>query len=78
MLRVINGLPLPAECLKYNSSTWMIYNLSSGLADTIIDAIATDAQGNIWLGTNGGWISKYDGTKVDKLHQIIVLYMLLP
>ena len=43
--------------------TWTTYTASAGLANNIVQAIAVDAQGNKWFGTNGKGISKFDDQK---------------
>ncbi|HQH18647.1 MAG TPA: two-component regulator propeller domain-containing protein, partial [Bacteroidales bacterium] len=40
---------------------WTTYTTSNGLVNNNIQAIAIDAQGNKWFGTEGG-VSKFDGT----------------
>lgn len=46
---------------KYDGSTWTSYSTSNGLAGNTVYAIAFDAQGNKWFGTNNG-VSKFDDT----------------
>ncbi len=39
------------------------YNVEDGLAQSQVLSIFQDHRGNMWLGTNGGGLSKYDGNK---------------
>jgi len=39
---------------------WVVYTIAEGLANDVVQAIAADQNGNIWLGTQGG-ISVFDG-----------------
>ena len=59
---------------KYDGTNWTTYkkvdglartnyNMTNGLAHNIVNTIATDGNGNLWFGSNGGGISKFDGTK---------------
>ncbi len=46
-----------------DSTNWKIYStLNSGLPYDNITAIAIDGDGNKWIGTYGGGLSKFDGT----------------
>ena len=50
--------------LTLNSQKWTNYttaSTSTSLCNNNVYAIATDAQSNIWIGTNDG-LSKYDGS----------------
>lgn len=48
--------------VKYNGTTWTLYNTSStpALPSNFISALAKDNAGNIWIGTKAGLV-KYDG-----------------
>ncbi len=47
---------------KFDGTNWTRYDTTDGLADNYICAIAIDALGNKWFGTNKGGVSKFDGT----------------
>ncbi|MBN2274719.1 MAG: hypothetical protein JXR41_10115 [Bacteroidales bacterium] len=40
---------------------WKTYNTSNGLKDNFIWAVKQDRNGIIWVGTNDGGVSRYDG-----------------
>jgi sugar lactone lactonase YvrE len=43
---------------------WTVYNTSnSELPDNTVRALATDGQGNIWIGTQYGGLAKFDGAE---------------
>lgn len=50
-----------AGLLKYDNSTWTLYNTTNGLPSNSVTALAKDNSGNIWIGTNLGLV-KYDGS----------------
>ena len=39
------------------------FNVEEGLAQSMVLSMCQDRYGNIWFGTNGGGVSKYDGNK---------------
>ncbi len=41
---------------------WTIYNTENGLINNFVQAIATDPEGKVWFGTQGG-LSIFDGTE---------------
>ncbi|MFH1319104.1 MAG: two-component regulator propeller domain-containing protein [Bacteroidota bacterium] len=42
---------------------WLVYDtINSGLPCNIINSITSDQYGNLWIGTFGGGLVKYDGT----------------
>ena len=43
------------------------YGLEDGLAQSQILSMCQDKYGNIWFGTNGGGVSKYDGNKFENI-----------
>jgi len=50
---------------KYDGARWITYTTittNNGMADNRVRAIAIDAEGNVWIGTVGGGINKFDGT----------------
>jgi ligand-binding sensor domain-containing protein len=46
---------------KYNDTTWTNYNTSNGLLKDFMNVITVDHQNNIWVGSNYGGVSKFDG-----------------
>jgi sugar lactone lactonase YvrE len=40
---------------------WQTFTTKDGLADNWVNSILEDSSGNIWFGTLGGGVSKYDG-----------------
>ena len=53
---------------SYNGDTWQYYNTgNSGIAHDSVEAIATDATGNKWLGTRGG-VSMFNGSVWTNYH----------
>jgi len=60
----------PAALYKYNGSSWTRYDGNpanpnynpNGPQTWDINTIDFDLQGNVWIGTNGGGLSKFDGT----------------
>jgi ligand-binding sensor domain-containing protein len=47
---------------KFDGATWTTYTIANGLASNWVQAITSDAAGNVWFGTDSG-VSKFDGTK---------------
>ena len=45
--------------------TFTNYSNAQGLAGNIVKCIIEDEVGNMWFGTNGYGVSKYDGNRVD-------------
>lgn len=45
------------------SGAWSHYGLAEGVVHTIYHAIRKDSKGNIWVGTTGKGISRFDGKK---------------
>jgi ligand-binding sensor domain-containing protein/serine phosphatase RsbU (regulator of sigma subunit) len=41
--------------------TFTTFTINQGLAGNIVRSIVQDKEGNVWLGTQGGGVSKYDG-----------------
>ena len=37
------------------------YTTAQGLANNVVWSITEDKSGNLWFGTDGGGVSKYDG-----------------
>jgi ligand-binding sensor domain-containing protein len=51
----------PNYLTKFNDTTWTHYTTSELLCN-ITNALTTDSQGNVWLGTELGGVLKFDGT----------------
>lgn len=49
------------------------YNKHNGLSDNIFSAILTDAEGNIWLASDGQGIFRYSGTQFTTLDETMGL-----
>jgi ligand-binding sensor domain-containing protein len=50
------------EGVKTLSQTWTTYTTADGLTSNNVTAIAIDSLCNKWFGTDGGGVSKFDGT----------------
>jgi len=49
---------------KFDGVNWTVYNTeNSGLPSNYVNAIAIDAQGNKWIGTEYGGLAMFDGVK---------------
>lgn len=51
-----------AGLVKYDNTTWTLYNTTNGLPSNSVTALAKDNAGNIWIGTANAGLVKYDGT----------------
>ncbi|MDP1744945.1 MAG: two-component regulator propeller domain-containing protein [Bacteroidota bacterium] len=61
----INHLTNLKDLKKVNGEfvkTFTTYSTAQGLAGNTIKCIVEDKKGNLWLGTNGNGVSKFDGT----------------
>ena len=47
--------------LKFDNKTWTAYTKTDGLSDNSIETIAFDKNGNVWVGSTNGRVSKFDG-----------------
>jgi len=56
LLLIFIALPLTAQQYNFRS-----YSLEDGLPQSEVRALAQDATGNIWLGTNGGGLCRFNG-----------------
>ncbi|MFL5752349.1 MAG: two-component regulator propeller domain-containing protein [Bacteroidia bacterium] len=56
VLSLISGISLSSQTYDFKN-----YNVQDGLAQSQALSVFQDHNGNIWIGTNGGGISKYDG-----------------
>jgi len=54
------GLGVGYGVTRYDGSSFRNFTTEDGLVDNDVNAIITDAHGNLWLGTYGG-VSFYDG-----------------
>ena len=45
--------------VKYNNSTFQLFNTSSGMPENWINCIASDKNGSLWLGTNNFGVVKF-------------------
>ena len=58
---------------------WRTYDVEDGLAESTVGSIFQDTKGNLWFGTWGGGVSRYDGhsfvnfTQQDGLNGKVVL-----
>ena len=43
------------------------FTTQQGLANNIVLSITQDSKGNLWFGTNGGGMSRYDGNRVEDM-----------
>jgi hypothetical protein len=51
--------------VKFDGSNWTVYDESnSGLPHNRVYALAIDGSDNIWIGTYGGGLAKFDGANV--------------
>jgi ligand-binding sensor domain-containing protein len=57
---------LKGGVLKFDGTTWTTYTTSDGLVSNGVNAIAIDAEGNKWLGTEGG-VSKLDEEGIARI-----------
>ena len=51
------------QTVKAQNPKWKVYN--SGLLNNGVSCLAVDGSGNIWIGTFGGGLAKYDGTNPE-------------
>lgn len=47
--------------VKYDGTHFTTYDTSDGLPDMNISSVAADHHGNLWIGTGGGCVSRFDG-----------------
>ncbi len=47
----------------YRNGVFHTYTKEDGLPDALIRQIFQDREGNLWLGTNGGGVSRFDGER---------------
>ena len=47
---------------RFDGATWISYHQSDGLASNQLSCGLEDHAGNLWFGTQGGGVSRFDGT----------------
>ena len=52
------GIGVESNCQQYNFQN---YSVSEGLAQSQVYALLCDSRGYVWLGTQGGGVSRFDG-----------------
>ena len=64
-LIIYYSLYLLMMCLPCTSQTYNFksYSVKEGLNQSQVYSICEDRRGNLWFGTYGGGVSKYDGEK---------------
>lgn len=48
---------------RFDGTTWMAYSSDDGIGEGNISTLTIDQSGEIWVGTDKGFISKFDKTK---------------
>ncbi len=51
--------------LRYDQGQWRRFSTDNGLADDIINALAVEASGKLWIGTTGGLVA-FDGQRFTR------------
>src|SRR3990172_8966955 len=62
ILTLTGAVNFPLYSQQYNFKN---YSFEQGLAQSQVTSICQDRKGNLWLGTNGGGVSKFDGYKFE-------------
>jgi ligand-binding sensor domain-containing protein len=44
---------------RFDGIAWTNYTTEDGLASNAVNAIALDAEGALWFGTDGGGVSRF-------------------
>jgi serine phosphatase RsbU (regulator of sigma subunit) len=52
---------------KYDGKSFTHYTDKEGLSNNTVWSMLEDKSGNLWFGTNGGGVSKYDGNRVEEI-----------
>jgi len=47
---------------RFDGVHWLSYHQSDGLASNLLSCLFEDRAGNLWFGTQGGGVSRFDGT----------------
>ncbi|MES2284883.1 MAG: two-component regulator propeller domain-containing protein [Bacteroidota bacterium] len=50
-----------------SAGTFTNYTTAQGLANNFVFGITEDKRGNLWFGTSGGGVSRYDGNRVEAI-----------
>ena len=58
---VVKGPRGHVEAAGPGKGVWKTFGVLDGLGNELVDAIAVDRRGNLWFGTQGGGVSRYDG-----------------
>ncbi len=58
---------------RWDGKGWISYGTADGLAHNFVRAIAEDQQGNLWLGTYGGGVSRLQNGKFTTLNKAMGL-----
>ena len=48
---------------RWDGQGWKMFTTSDGLSENTVSAIAEDATGNLWIGTENGGVNYFDGKK---------------
>ncbi len=59
--------------IRYTPKTLQYYNKRNGLSDNIFTDVLTDAEGNLWLASDGQGIFRYSGTQFTALDESLGL-----
>lgn len=60
---------MTSGAFRLDDSTLTFFNKSNGLTDNTIQSLLTDAEGNIWLATDGQGVYRYSGTQFTALDE---------
>ncbi len=55
--------------IRYNGKALQYYNKRNGLSDNIFSDVLTDAEGNVWMASDGQGIFRYSGTRFTALDE---------
>ncbi len=61
--------PLFVQIAHGQASSFRTFSVNEGVAQSQVYALLQDHQGNIWMGTRGGGISKFDGKKFTTISE---------
>jgi ligand-binding sensor domain-containing protein/signal transduction histidine kinase len=48
---------------RWDGQSWKLFTTSDGLSENTVNAIAEDATGNLWIGTENGGVNYFNGEK---------------
>ena len=57
---ILSGARFSSDAQSYDFRN---FNVDEGLAQSSVLCMCQDKYGNIWMGTNGGGVSRFDGIK---------------